>query len=169
MLVKLSDEIVTFLGAKDPAQAAAGLATTIHDFQKLKSTMAETTTNFEALAQRIKALEDRQHVTAETVNAQIKAGIADARAEIITAATAEASRTVTTALASVGTAPVKPAPVSADVSTEDKVKSLEAAGKYEEAFALLPAAERSQYLGAKSYAAYRKAARVGRVAVHGGN
>lgn len=169
MMVNLSDDVLAAMGAKTPAEFSSKLAELVTASQT-KSIMAEQTTNFETLEKRIAALEGAKPLTearvSELMTASLKPALSDwaASVEGKQLIGAEASRITAAALAAVGTNPAKPTPANAElVEAADRIAALEKGGKFEEAYALLPAADRGQFLGPKSYGAFRRAQMRGQV------
>lgn len=78
---------------------------------------------------------------------------------------AEASRIAMESGAAIGTTPAKPAPAGAGEveSPEVKAAALARSGKFDEAFALLPAAQKSEFINAKYYGAFMRAQKSGAV------
>lgn len=171
MIVKLTSEQITKLGAKDPADASVKLAAFFIASAQLETVMAEQPT-LAALETRIAALEKlpaavtearvKEIVTAES-SVPIKTFISSVEGKQLIGA--EASRITMEALSNVGTIPAKPSPAAA-TPTAGTVADLEAAGEYEKSFALLPESERADFLDAKSYASFQKANRKGAVQLH---
>ena len=77
---------------------------------------------------------------------------------------AQASRITMEALASVGTVPAKPAPASSVETPQAAFEALEKQGKFEEAYAHLPANEKRDF-NPKTYAAFRKANAAGAIRI----
>jgi hypothetical protein len=170
MIVKLTSETLAELGgAKDATECQSKISDLIQKNKTLSTAMSDQTASMDALLKRIDALEAKL-VTKDSLSAEVKTAVTEAcsgiKTEAKTEASAAASKMVTDALAAIGTTPAKPAPISSEPSAEDRIKSLEAAGKFEEAFALLPASTRAEFMGNhKAYASYRKAAMSGQARI----
>jgi len=157
------------VGAESPEQFASKLEAFHVEHQNLLTTMADKP-DFSALEKRIADLESRPLITEARISEMLKASVSasietfaasDAGKKIIGA---EASRVASTALASVGTQPVKPAPVAAEETPEQRLAALTQAGKHEDAYAQSPALQR-EFLSAKQYAAFMRANARGQVRV----
>jgi hypothetical protein len=166
MLVKLSSEMLAAIGGgANAAEAQTNLTAFIAKAKENETFMAESKTTLETLQASVTALEGKLSglLTAaqakELIGAEVTPAIAGwaSSAEGKKIIGGEASRITMEALAAVGTQPAQPSPAPAAGGTsEDQAKAFIAAGKFEEAYPLLPKAEQSEFMGAKSYAAYMK-------------
>ena len=155
------------VGAENVADFEAKLTAFIAEANSAKTFMAENQVTLESINAKLTALEGKI-LTEDRVKAIVGETTGPAATNAVKAwATseegkkiigAESSRISMEALANVGTQPAKPAPVGAsgNDTAEDKAKTLIAQGKFEEAFPLLPASERADFMGAKSYGAYMR-------------
>jgi len=166
MLAKISAEVMKAIGAETASEVDSQMSAFIAEANKNKTSMAENQVTLESIQKSVTALEGKlltedrvRALITEQFNAASTKAVSDflasdAGKKIIGA---EASRVVMEAHAAIGTTPAKPSPApSAGGSAEEQSKALIAVGKYEEAFPLLSAAERSEFLGPKSYAAYMR-------------
>jgi hypothetical protein len=164
MLAKLLSEHLAAIGAKDVSEVSSKLTEFIAEHNRIK-TMADNAP--------VPVTEARVN---ELISAAVKPLLTEARAtELITSTIAtaipaamsawagseggkkligaEASRITAEAMAATGTVPVKPAPTPA--GGVDDVEALEAAGKYEEAYAKSRNIQ-AEFPSAANYAAFRK-------------
>lgn len=169
MLAKLTSEMLAMVGATTVAEFPEKFAAFTKLAQENASAMAQNQTTLETLQASITALEGKLLTEArvkEIVGAESATAIAtwsgsDAGKKIIGA---ESSRITMEALASVGTTPAKPAPVSADATNATAIQNLEAQGKFEEAWAVDKNIQ-AEFPSAKGYAAFRRAQFNGQVRI----
>lgn len=170
MLVKLTAEQIAKLGAKDPADASAKLTAFFAANAQLETAM-DNQPDFASIESRIKSLESAAPAITEArvkeligaeANVPIKAFLSGDEGKKLIGA--ESSRVTMELMGATGTTPVKPAP-AASAPIGGDANSLIAAGKFEEAFPLLPAEARADFADAKSFAAYQKAMNKGAVLI----
>jgi len=165
MLAKISAEVMKAIGAESASEVDSQMSAFIAEANKNKASMAENQVTLQTLQASVTALEGKlgnlltearvKEICGTATTEAIKAwATSDEGKKIIGA---EASKIALDANAAIGTQPAKPAPAPAAGGTsEDQAKTLIAAGKYEEAYALLPAAEKADFVSAKNYAAYMR-------------
>lgn len=168
MLLNITNEMMAAVGASSKDEFSAKLSEFVAESNRVKNIMSEQTTDLAAALKRIEALE-KNIVTEARISELVDAGAASAVSKWAAsdegkkAIGAEASKMTVSALAAIGTTPAKPSPTPAAVDPDATIKALEAQGKFEEVFALLPKAEQRQHFNAKSYAAFRRASIRGQV------
>lgn len=161
MLVNLSDSEVAAIGAKSSSEFPAAFATFVKDFNNFKA-MAENSITEARIIELIKA-ENKTQLTEASVGKIVTDAIATAMPTAMTAWAgsesgklaigAEASKKAMEVMSATGTSPLKPSPAPA--AGTDDVASLEAAGKYEEAYAKSEAI-RAEFPTKENYAAFKK-------------
>ena len=166
-VTNVSDAQMKLVGATSTKDFQAKLDLFLAQSSKLESDSSPLLVDLQSQITDLSAKIVSEARVTEIVSASVKSAVAEfaSSAEGKSLVAAEASRTFMSAGAATGTTPAKPAPASADqVETpEAKATSLARAGKYEEAFAAMPANLKAEYVSAKYYAAYMRATKAGAV------
>lgn len=177
MLIKLSAECLTAIGAKSADEFPGKLVALLVTCAGLSATVSKQETTITTMQEAHNVLVASQKTGNETITAQagkialientLGNPAAMTESKIKEIATIAGSAEAAKALGETGTTPpAPPAQTAAGGGTgSEQFTSLIKAGKYEEAFAFGNAELKAEFSSAKAYASYMKNSKAGRVSI----